>query len=37
MIDWITQSWFIEAMATILLAILLAWVIGKIFEFLDKE
>jgi len=35
--DWLIQSWFIEAIATILLAILLAWILGKVFEFLDKE
>jgi hypothetical protein len=37
MMDWLTQSWFIEAIATILLAILLVWILGKVFEFLDKE
>jgi hypothetical protein len=37
MIDWLMQSWFVEAIGTILLAILLAWLISKIFEFLDKE
>jgi hypothetical protein len=37
MIDWLMQSWFVEAIGTILLAILLAWLISKIFEFLDRE
>jgi hypothetical protein len=37
MMDWLTEHWFIEAMATILLAILLAWTISKVIEFLDKE
>jgi hypothetical protein len=37
MMDWLMQSWFVEAIGTILLAILLAWLISKIFEFLDKE
>ena len=31
------MGWFIEAIGTIFAAILLAWFISKIFEFLDKE
>jgi hypothetical protein len=37
MIDWLIQAWFIEAVGTILLAMLAAWMISKVFEFLDKE
>jgi hypothetical protein len=35
--DWLIQAWFVEAVGTILLAILLAWLVSKIFEFLDRE
>jgi hypothetical protein len=37
MTDWLNEPWLIEAIGTILLAILLAWFISKVFEFLDKE
>jgi len=37
MTDWLNEPWFIEAIITILLAILLAWTISKVIEFLDKE
>jgi len=37
MTDWVNEPWLIEAIGTILLAILLAWLISKVFEFLDKE
>jgi hypothetical protein len=36
MMDWFIQAWFIEAIATILLAILLVWILSKVFDFLDK-
>jgi hypothetical protein len=31
------MDWLIEAIGTIFAAILLVWLLGKIFEFLDKE
>jgi hypothetical protein len=35
--DWLIQAWFIEAIATILVAILFVWILSKVFEFLDRE
>jgi hypothetical protein len=37
MMNWFAEHWFVEAIITILLAMLLAWTISKVLEFLDKE
>jgi len=35
--DWLIQAWFVEAVGTIFAAILLVWLLSKVFEFLDRE
>ena len=37
MIDWLMEPWLIEGIATILLAILLAWAISKVHDLLDNK
>jgi hypothetical protein len=37
MIEWLLQPWVIEAVGTISLAMLLVWLLSKMFNFSDKE